>query len=299
MDDFRQTVWQYYKAHGRHDLPWRQPESNGSIDPYKVLVSELMLQQTQVPRVIPKFISFITQFPTFQSLANAPLAQVLTAWSGLGYNRRAKFLWQAAQVVVSEHDGRLPDTLAELIRLPGVGSNTAGALLAYVYNKPAVFIETNIRTVFIHHFFADQERVSDRAIADIVVLTLPNPGPGRATAGLPQANPALPKGRNKKPTERVSHYRNWYWALMDYGAYLKQTIGNLNKASKHYAKQSAFVGSRRQIRGQVIRMLSVKPHTMDELSGTIGDERLSGILQDLLREELVQQSGLYYKLAGA
>jgi A/G-specific adenine glycosylase len=263
---FQQTVWDYYRAQGRRDLPWRQPEADGTLDPYKVLVSELMLQQTQVPRVIPKFEQFIRQFPSFESLAAAPLRAVLQAWSGLGYNRRAKFLWQTAREVVAVHNGQLPHTSAELITLPGIGPNTAGALLVYAFNQPVVFIETNIRTVFIHHFFAGQQDVHDRDIADLVARTLPD------------------------------NAREWYWALMDYGTYLKQTVGNLNVLSKHYTKQSAFHGSRRQIRGQVLKLLGQKRQSKRALAGVIADERLAGVLDDLLHEGLVRQAGAYYKL---
>ncbi len=265
---FQNTVWEYYHEHGRHDLPWCQPEADGQIDPYKVLVSEFMLQQTQVSRVIPKFENFIRQFPTIQALAVAPLAQILKAWSGLGYNRRAKFLWQTAGILACEFQGRLPDNLSELGRLPGIGPNTAGAVLVYSYNKPIVFIETNIRTVFIHHFFADKQQVHDKEIADLIAQTLPD-------------NP-----------------RQWYWALMDYGTYLKSTVGNLNKLSKHYTKQSRFVGSQRQIRGQILRLLSDGPHNITEVKKVIPDERLAQILQDLLNEGLIDISGDYYRLAG-
>lgn len=269
MEQFQQTVWGYYNKHGRHDLPWRQFEADGSLDPYKALVSELMLQQTQVPRVIPKFAEFVQQFPTMQALAAAPLSDVLRAWNGLGYNRRAKFLWQAAQAVVSEHGGMLPDTSDALVKLPGVGANTAGALLAYAYNKPVVFVETNIRSVFIYHFFAGAQAVDDKDIADLVAQTLPD-------------NPRL-----------------WYWALMDYGTYLKQTVGNVNKQSRHYAKQSAFYGSRRQVRGQVLRELAAAARTRDDLVRLIADERLQSVLDDLTREGLVAKRGQQYGLAEA
>lgn len=265
---FQQTVLDYYDAHGRHDLPWRQASADGAYNPYHILVSEIMLQQTQVPRVIPKFISFVQQFPTFQALAAAPLAAVLTAWNGLGYNRRAKFLWQAAGRVVHDHGGALPDTLAELVTLPGIGHNTAGAVLAYAYNKPVVFVETNVRTVFLYHFFAGEEQVSDKQIADKVAQTLPN------------------------------NAREWYWAVMDYGTYLKQTVGNLNTQSKHYAKQSAFYGSRRQIRGQVLRLLTGGPRSFASLQAQIADERLASVLDDLEREELIHKRHSSYVLAG-
>ncbi len=256
---FQQTVWDYYRAHGRHDLPWRRIEADGWVNPYHVLVSELMLQQTQVLRVVPKFAEFVQRFPSFASLAQASLGDVLQVWSGLGYNRRAKFLWQAARVVQDDFGGVLPRSTAELTRLPGVGSNTAGALLAYAYNMPVVFVETNIRTVYIYHFFAAETGISDTTILDKVAATLPD------------------------------NAREWYWALMDYGTHVKQTIGNVNTASKHYTVQSRFIGSRRHIRGQVLRMLGDSPQSMAELQKKIADQRVPGVLDDLVREELIQK----------
>ena len=143
IHDFQSMVWDYFETHGRHDLPWRLPTDRG-FDPYAIMVSEIMLQQTQVGRVIPKFQAFMKQFPTVQALASAPLSDVLQAWSGLGYNRRAKFLWQAAQQVVTDYAGVMPKTLEDLVRLPGIGKNTAGAIMAYAYDQPVYFIETNI-----------------------------------------------------------------------------------------------------------------------------------------------------------
>ncbi|HUS25940.1 MAG TPA: hypothetical protein VMY99_01155 [Nevskiaceae bacterium] len=266
---FQKTVWDYYAAHGRHDLPWRQVEPNGQLDPYKVVVSEIMLQQTQVPRVVPKFTAFMATFPSFRALAAAPLADVLRTWSGLGYNRRAKFLWLAAQAVVQSHGGQLPNERKALEQLPGIGPNTAGAILAYAFNQSAVFIETNIRTVYIHHFFADINPVGDKHIAEVVSQTL--------------------------PTEP----RLWYWALMDYGTHLKQTVGNKGRASATYTKQSAFHGSRRQIRGQVLRALGNSAQNFDQLAAQISDNRLPGVLQDLVTEQLIEISGTHYQLHGA
>jgi A/G-specific adenine glycosylase len=291
IKEFRQAVLGYYRRHGRHDLPWRQLDSNGSIDPYKVLVSELMLQQTQVSRVAPKFKSFISQFPTFAALSNASLAAVLKAWSGLGYNRRAKFLWQTAKLVVQDHGGTLPGTLQELIRLPGIGANTAGALLAYAYNRPVVFVETNIRTVFIHHFFANDTNVTDKQIADLVLQTLPDQGPGRAA----RQNLFDFAGAMRNPGG-VSHYRVWYWGLMDYGTHLKQTVGNLSARSQHYKKQSAFEGSRRQVRGQVLRVLATGPHSPAMLQHQINDARLTEVLSELTQEGLITKAGNSYTL---
>jgi A/G-specific adenine glycosylase len=260
---FQQTVQTYYTQQGRHDLPWRLPETKDRFDPYKVVVSELMLQQTQVARVIPKYHAFVAAFPTVQALAAAPLGEVLTLWSGLGYNRRAKFLWSTAGTVVDQFNGTFPQTSAELVTLPGIGPNTAGAILAYAFNQPVVFIETNVRTVFIHHFFADQAQVPvpDAALLPFIATSLPN-----------------------------DDARNWYWALMDYGTHLKQTVGNAGRASASYAKQSAFQGSRRQIRGQVLRLLTSGPHPRSSLAAKITDERLPAIVDDLIREGLIENN---------
>ncbi len=264
---FQNLVWEYFQTTGRHDLPWRLPDANGQFDPYVVLVSEFMLQQTQVSRVIPKFHAFLQLFPSIKSLAEADLGAVLTAWSGLGYNRRAKFLWQAAGVILRDYDGRIPDRLESLVSLPGIGKNTAGAILAYAFNLPVVFIETNIRSVYIHHFFADKTQVSDGQVAELVEQTLDTVNP-----------------------------REWYWALMDYGSYLKKTTGNASRQSKTYTKQSTFHGSRRQIRGQVLKHLMSGPMTLEQLQFLINDERLQSVLTEQASEGLIRQSATGYHL---
>jgi A/G-specific adenine glycosylase len=248
-------------------MPWRQAEPDGSFDPYKILVSELMLQQTQVARVMPKYQQFMDLFPTVQALAQSSLSAVLTAWSGLGYNRRAKYLHQAAKQIMEQYDGIFPPAVSGLLKLPGVGINTAGAIVAYAFDQPVIFIETNIRTVYIHHFFADRQDVSDNELADYVEATVDNDNP-----------------------------RQWYWALMDYGAHLKQSVGNLNKLSKHYTLQPRFEGSKRQIRGQIIRALAVSSQTENGLNRLSNDPRLPDVLADLQREGLVSQSGRIYSL---
>jgi len=265
---FEQHIWDYYGAYGRHDLPWRCADAAGIFDPYRIVVSEVMLQQTQVQRVIPKFEMFIAAYPDFAALAAAPLADVLILWNGLGYNRRAKFLWQLAGEVMAKHDGILPRDNQALVRLPGIGPNTAGAILAYAFNKPVTFIETNIRTVFIHHFFADQTVVADALLEPLIADTVPR-----------------------------DHSREWYWALMDYGTHLKQTVGNASRASKAYTRQSTFAGSRRQIRGQVLKMLTKGSTTLDELHAHIVDERLESVVQDLTQEGFIMQIGTAYQLS--
>jgi A/G-specific adenine glycosylase len=264
---FQSTVWAYYHQKGRHDLPWRMSEADSSFDAYKIMVSEVMLQQTQVARVVPKYQEFIGQFPSVTVLAMAPLGEVLKVWSGLGYNRRAKFLHLSAKEIVNEYDGTLPSTIKELISLPGVGINTAGAIRVYAFNQPTVFIETNIRSVFIHHFFMGQGNITDQQILTVVQQTLDQEQP-----------------------------REWYWALMDYGSYLKQTVPNPNIRSQHYTKQSKFQGSRRQLRGQILRLLSHHPYSRTALKDTITDERLPLVLSELLDENLIQQHGAEYCL---
>lgn len=255
---FQETVWDQYRAATR-SMPWRT-----NPEPYRVLVSELMLQQTQVGRVTPKFLAFMERFPEVHDLAGAPLAEVLGLWSGLGYNRRAKFLQQAARAVVEQFGGRIPQTLAELVQLPGVGKNTAGAILAYGYNQPVLFIETNIRTVYFHHFFSDRQDVDDKELLPLLEQTLDR-----------------------------EHPREWYWALMDYGAYLKQTNGNNIQRSKHYTKQSTFHGSYRQLRGQVLKYLLQTPVPFKELTLAIPDERLASVVGVLQNEGLVlERNGL-------
>lgn len=220
---FRKTILGYYRRHGRC-LPWRE-----TGDPYKILISEIMLQQTQVPRVIPFYKVFIKQFPNFATLAGASDRKILKAWQGLGYNRRALSLKKTARIVLREYRGKLPSDEQMLQELPGVGAGTAGALLAFAFNVPTVFIETNIRRVFIHFFFPFETKISDEKIFPLI------------KASLDKKNP-----------------RRWYSALMDYGAYLALTEENANHQSKHYVRQPKFEGSRRQLRGRVLKLVLQK-----------------------------------------
>jgi A/G-specific adenine glycosylase len=195
-----------------------------------------MLQQTQVARVMEKYPLFLRRFLTVRSLAKAPLSAVLKEWSGLGYNRRAKFLKQVAEKIVTQHDGRVPNSFDALIALPGVGESTAGGILAFAYDTPVVFIETNIRRVFLHHFFHNKRNVPDSKIFPLVEKTLARKNP-----------------------------REWYYALFDYGTHLAATIPNPNVRSRHYAKQSKFEGSFREARGLILKSLSRSPHSLPEL----------------------------------
>lgn len=221
---FQQKIYGHYKKNAR-SLPWRH-----TTDPYKIVVSEVMLQQTQVDRVVEKYALFVQQFPTFASLASASVGDVLRAWQGLGYNRRALLLKKLAEKVVADYGGVLPNNPALLEELPGIGPATARSICAFAFNAPVVFIETNIRTVFIHHFFKNRkktEKVSDAELLPLVEKTLD------------RANPP-----------------QWYNALMDYGTFLKKEYGNANIKSAHYARQSRFEGSNRQVRGRILKVLS-------------------------------------------
>lgn len=266
FEQFQQTVKEFYEKNGRTHLPWRIAEPDGSFDAYKITVSEIMLQQTQVARVIGKYQEFLQAFPTNAALAAAPLSEVLTAWSGLGYNRRARYLHTSSKLIEEKFGGLFPDSPEVLAMLPGIGKNTAGAIVAYSFNQAVPFIETNIRTVYLHHFFKDHTDVSDATLLPLVSATLDSVQP-----------------------------RQWYWALMDYGNFLKLTLVNPNRRSRHYKKQSAFEGSKRQVRGKVLKLLLSGPLSRQQLQQQINDERLAAVLEDLEREELIEHHNHTYR----
>lgn len=257
-NDFQELVWQ--KGHELYrEMPWRQ-----DTRPYYILVSELMLQQTQVERVIPKFQEFITAFPDERVLAGSDLASVLRLWQGLGYNRRAKFLHEAARAVVVD----FPDSFEELIKLPGVGKNTAGAILAYSFNQPSIFIETNIRTVYIHHFFADDFDVNDKQIIEKLGQTIDH-----------------------------EHPREFYWALMDYGSYLKRNGVRNIVQSMHYKKQTPLKGSIREVRGRILAELSSGDLPISLLEKALdADERFQKALDGLLGDGLISKTNDIFHL---
>lgn len=234
-------------------MAWRRTRT-----PYKVLVSEIMLQQTSVARVALKYGEFLRAFPSFRALAAAETADVIAAWKGLGYNRRALALRETARLVVSRCRGRLPRTVAGLTALPGIGPATAGAVLAYCFNLPLPFIETNIRRVFIHFFFARKRKVTDARIMALVEQSLDRKNP-----------------------------REWYYALMDYGAMLGRGRDNANRRSTGYKRQSAFSGSMRQLRGRVLEaMLKLHSAAAGQIARSLGekDERLDEALRQLVAE---------------
>lgn len=252
---FQKEIYQFFRKHGR-DLPWRKTHN-----PYHILVSEIMLQQTQVQRVLGKYETFLKKFPDFPSLALAPLRTILEEWQGMGYNRRAIALKNIAQIVIQEYCGVLPRSVETLTTFPGIGTATASAIVAFAFHKPTVFIETNIRRVFIHFFFHDKKNITDIEILPLVEKTV---------------DPSNP--------------REWYYALMDYGVKLKDICENPNRKSAHYKKPSPFQGSNRQIRGKILKVLTLQqPVTEDEIFQQLqlSPEKLTTILNQLLKEGFI------------
>jgi A/G-specific adenine glycosylase len=256
---FNKTIWAYYHKAGRN-LPWRKTR-----DPYATLVSEIMLQQTQVGRVEGFYGKFLRQFPDFRSLAMASTKDVLKVWQGLGYNRRALALKRTAEIIIRDFSGKLPRDRAALETLPGIGEGTSGSLLAFAFNKPEIFIETNIRRVFIHFFFPEKKKVTDEEIKRCIERTID-----------------------------VKNPREWYWALMDYGAAMPRTT-NPNRKSAHYKKQSAFAGSDRQLRGKILRCIIERKTraTLSALPALLGvpENRIQKIVDVLAREGFVVRKG--------
>ena len=264
---FRNLVWKHYREQGRHTLPWRR-----TTDPYRILVSEVMLQQTQVERVILYYATFLKRFPNVPALAQAPLKDVLLVWQGLGYNRRAKMLHEAAKVVVRDYKGKMPQDAATLRSLPGIGPYTASAVAVFSHNADELLIETNVRTVITHHFFPTAQTVTDAEVLTVL-------------------EQVYPKGRA----------REWYAALMDYGSYLKRTGTRVNTKAKGYTKQSTFKGSLREARGAILRELLQGPMRKAKLLRTLGSDRkaqLQEALTKLIQEELVASEGAMISLRG-
>ncbi len=265
IENFKKTIWNFYYQNKRNFL-WRE-----QISDYGVVISEVMLQQTQTHRVSKKYEDFITAFPNFLTLAQAPFIEVLKIWKGLGYNRRALNLQKIACIIIEKFDQTLPKDISILESLPGIGKATARSIYTFAFNTPSVFIETNIRTVFLYFFFKDsKEPIHDKLIEELVALTLDENNP-----------------------------RHWYYALMDYGAMLKKSSINLNNQSVHYKKQSAFIGSNRKVRGQILEfLLHNNDSNIGDLSKAFSNEthRLMPILKKLCDEGLVKNSNNKYFL---
>lgn len=258
IDEFRHLIYSFY-AKNRRSFPWRE-----TSDPYEILVSEFMLQQTQTERVVKKYPLFISAFPNFESLDKASLREVFLLWQGLGYNRRAKALKDVGRVVI-ERGGNLPQNPRELMELPFIGQSTGGAICAFAFGYPSVFIETNIRRVFIHTFFSPDAIVSDKEILPLVASTLDRRDP-----------------------------RNWYYALMDYGVFLKRSTGmNSNLRSAQYTVQPTFRNSNRELRGKIVKLL-LESDTLsaDRIAAATGTdcERVYSCLRALSKDGIVAET---------
>lgn len=265
ISHFQVAILEYYQENARV-FPWRE-----TPEPYAVMVSEIMLQQTQADRVVPKFLAFLELFPTPLVLSNASTPDLLGLWQGLGYNRRALNLRRTAEVLVKEYNGKIPSDLQQLLALPGIGPYTAGAIRAFAFDLPSSVIDTNIRRVYLHVFFPDRERVTDKELVPYIDATL------------------------YKPSSRY-----WYSALMDIGHLLPKHVGNANTRSRHYARQGPLVGSNREVRGMLITLLtSIKTINCTLLSKTLDlpTERINPAVAQLLAEGFLEQQGDVLHLA--
>jgi A/G-specific adenine glycosylase len=267
IENFQKTVWGFY-AENRRDLPWRPLKGKRKVSPYKILVSEFMLQQTQVDRVVPKFKAFLEKFPTMDALARASQKDVLLMWSGLGYNRRALYLQKTVQAILELYKGKISKDPTILKTHPGIGDYMAHILPVFIYNQREVLIETNIRTVFLHHFFNGKEAVLDTDIFEKIHQTLPS-----------------------------QDVRDWYYALMDYGSYLKKEMKIKNSQSAHYTKQKPFKGSLRYVRGTLLKKLvlgKVLKEDVYDIFPEYGNKDVERVCDALLSEGLIKETKKYF-----
>ncbi len=232
---FRSFIWEYFRDHGR-SFPWRDTR-----DPYSILVSEMMLQQTQTERVLPKYLQFTDVYPDIPCLAAAQFRDVYPLWQGLGYNRRCLALITIAGRCMDAYGGKIPNCSQALLSFPSVGPATAAALKAFAWGEPSLYLETNIRRVLLHVWFHRETDVSDRRLMDALAQVMDRDDP-----------------------------RRWYYAMMDYGVHLRKAIPNPNTRSRHYVRQKPFRDSDREIRGMILRELSGSGSaTLQELAGRI------------------------------
>ncbi len=254
---FVKQVLTHYKKYGRHDLPWRKNPSA-----YRVLVSELMLQQTQVSRVIPKFRLWMKQYPTLSALRGASLRDVLLLWEGLGYQRRAKALHEIAKEMLS-----VPRTFELLNELPGVGPYTAAAIVSFAYDEfEHPLLETNIRTALIEYFYKHKNAISDELLYKKLRVL-----------------------EKEKAVQNVGA-RVWYSALMDYGAHLKAQNISHNAKTKNYKTQSEYKGSLRELRAKILFAITHK-ETLPV------DERREGVVSALIKEKFIVKKGKGYAVS--
>lgn len=266
---FHNVILRWYSKN-RRDLPWRNTD-----DPYKILVSEVMLQQTQVSRVVLKYHEFLKAFPDIETLARASDRKLFKIWAGLGYWRRARFLKETAQKIAKERNGKFPQDPVILDALPGVGEYTARALACFAFGRCEAFLDTNIRRVYLHFFFRKQKDVQDEEILKIARKTMWRKNP-----------------------------REWHYALFDYGATVLKDK-RINRRSRAYHKQSRFEGSFRSFRTKAVRFLldhpkqGVQGRTLrtfldQELAKENSPHRAEAIISALLKDGTIKKSGKFY-----
>lgn len=350
MNDFITQVWAEGRAHYRN-LPWRNID-----DPYVVLTSEVMLQQTQVARVQQRWDDWMQTFPCVEDLAAAPLSFVLEKWQGMGYNRRALNLKRTAELICSDYDGVVPQNKETLLALPGVGPSTAAGVRIFAFKLTDIYIETNVRTVFLHELFPQEDGVSDKELTPYVqqaaqlaaklrgyteeekhacvskVWHAQDKEKGCEHSDKEQARRQAGKdlcmqvgegqgtqtkasccgfasGEDQSVAQLGDDIRAWYYALLDYGAYLKSILPNPSRRSKHYARQSTFEGSHRQKRSFLLREVLAGLSSFDELSCVLNNfednkaiQKSStgdclALLQELERDGfLAQENGKWFVL---
>lgn len=292
--EFKKLIWNWY-TENRRDLPWRPPAPHKKTHPegytfypltpqnqkwtkqhaYEIFISEIMLQQTQVDRVVPFFETFIKELPDWQALAQCPQPTLLKLWKGLGYNRRALNTKKAAQYVLEHHGGNLPQDIKELQKIPNVGVYTSAAIMNFVHGIPTPLIETNVRTVFFHHFYTKKDSVDDITLMKKVLATLPNHNTQHSVSADP---------------------REWMYALMDYGSHLRREGIKITNKSKHYTKQKSFKGSKREIRGKILEILLHDPLLHREiLEQKISDDlpenenNIQHVIKDMVNEGFLEE----------
>ena len=284
------------------DLPWRR-----TYDPYAIWISEVMLQQTQVSRVDGRWQRWLERFPTVDALAAAAPSDVLEEWQGLGYNRRALSVHRAAQAI-SEAGGVFPQDPKELVKLPGIGPATAAGIRAFAFNLHGVYLETNVRTVFLHELYPQAEGVPDSELVPLVELTCPASVTNVANAVAAVTDAVVDTAAESDETELTP--RSWYYALLDYGAYLKKTIPNPSRRSKSHVKQTRFEGSHRQKRAELLRVLLAHKdeggavfetlhQELCQIEVNAGRETLDeqvtlGLLEELAKEGFCQKNDEYW-----
>ena len=260
IEKFQVSLLEWYEKNKRDELPWRWTNKR-PVSPYHILVSEIMLQQTQVSRVLDKFPKFIAAFPAIGDIARASLSEVLNEWQGMGYNRRGLYLKQCAEELMERFNGEMPSERSVLAALPGIGPYTSGAISCFGFNTPEIFLDTNIRKFFLHYFFKNaNKKISDKEISPI------------AERLLYRENPRL-----------------WNYALMDYGALVLSRKSELLSRAKNYRKQSPFFGSNRFFRSQIVQyLLKRKKVSLEELQ-KISPRNIRPLLDALCKERLIRE----------